>query len=224
MPDQTPDASRPRPSDLPAVSRLAAGNALRERLKGRAGLGPVADAAAVFVAEFFAADTAAITLLKDDAFRTLVTVGDEVPGQVRHPDGENYPIDGYPTVTRLLRSGSGYVASIGNDGGVAESQRFLSAYRMSTCLAAPISYSGDVVGEVFAARVKGRPHFTGRELASLLDIARQVGYRIGPAVKAMDAQDPSWWFADVVAIDAAPKAGSPVAIPDEPDEPDVPLP
>ena len=50
MSDQTPEAPRPLPADLPAVSRLAAGNALRESLKNTAGLGPIADAAAVFVA------------------------------------------------------------------------------------------------------------------------------------------------------------------------------
>ena len=64
---------------------------------------------------------------------------------------------------------------------------------MTTCLGAPIAYGGDVVGEVFVCRVKGRPHYTGHELAALLDLARQIGYRIGPAVKAMDANDPSWW-------------------------------
>ncbi len=57
MSDQTPEASRPLPSDLPAVSRLAAGNALRERLKNRAGLTAIADAAASFVCDFFDADT-----------------------------------------------------------------------------------------------------------------------------------------------------------------------
>ncbi len=134
-----------------------------------------------------------ISLLRGDVYRTVVNVGDEGYREIGHPSGDDYSVAEYPDVTRLLRSGSGYVASIGHDGGVAESQRFLAEYRMTTCLGAPISYRGDVVGEVFASRVKGRPHYTGHELAALLDLARQIGYRIGPAVKAMDANDPSWW-------------------------------
>jgi GAF domain-containing protein len=208
--DQTPAASGPLPSDLSPVSRLAAGNALRERLKNRVGLVPIADAAASFIYEFFDADASALSLLKGEWFRTLVTVGEPVPGQVRHDDGETFNASEYPTVTRRLRSGSGYVASIGNDGGVPESQKFLPSYRKTTCMGAPISYGGDVVGEVFVSRVTGRPHYTGHELAALVDLARQIGYRIGPALKAQDALDSSWW-----------QSGAPDA---EPDPHDAPLP
>jgi hypothetical protein len=57
------------------------------------------------------------------------------------------------------------------------------------------------VGEVFAARVKGRSHYTGHDLAAILDLARQIGYRMGPAVKAMDANEPSWWPWDTSTSD-----------------------
>lgn len=193
MADTTPDPPRPRPSDLPAVSRLAAGNALRERLKNTAGLDGISAAAAAFIGDFFDADAAAITLLQGEWFRTLVTVGVQDPDEVRIPDGDTYPVKDFPNVTRLLRSGSGYVASVGNDGGVPESQKFLASYKKSTCVAAPISYQGEVVGEVFASRTRGRPYYTGHDLAALLDLARQIGYRIGPAVKAQNQVDPSWW-------------------------------
>lgn len=193
MSDEPPDSSHLKPSDLPAVSRLAAGNALRDRLKNTAGLGPISHAAAGFIFDHFGADASAISILKGEWFRTLVTVGQAVPGQGRHPDGDTYSVAQYPTVARLLRSGSGYVASIGSDGGVPESQTFLPKYRKSTCMGAPIPYGSEVVGEVFVSRVSGRSHYTGRELAALLDLARQIGYRLGPAVKAQDAVDPSWW-------------------------------
>ncbi|MCZ3388484.1 MAG: GAF domain-containing protein [Actinomycetia bacterium] len=199
MSDETPEASRPLPSDLPAVSRLAAGNALRDRLKDKAGLGPISDAAASFLYDFFDADESAVSLLKGEWFRTLVTVRAATPGQLQHPDGDTYSVKQYPNVARLLTSGSGYVASIGNDGGVPESQDFLRRYRMTTCIGAPITYGGDVVGEVFVSRVAGRSHYTGRELAGVLDLARQIGYRMGPAVKAMDANDASWWPNDTSA-------------------------
>ncbi|MEO8107872.1 MAG: GAF domain-containing protein [Actinomycetes bacterium] len=210
MSDQTPDPTRPRPSDLPAVSRLAAGNALREGLKNTAGLTGISTAAARFIRDFFDADAAAITLMQGEWFRTLVTVGVQSPDEVRLPDGDTYPTSDYPNVARLLRSGSGYIASIGNDGGVRESQKFLTQYKKSTCFAAPISYQGEVVGEVFASRVRGRSYYTGHDLAALLDLARQIGYRIGPAVKAQNQLDPTWWPPDASPAEP-PTEGRPLA-------------
>ncbi|MFL6182346.1 MAG: GAF domain-containing protein [Actinomycetes bacterium] len=189
--------AQPRPSDLPAVARLAAGNGLRERMKNKAGLEPIAYAASSFVYEHFDADAAAISLLKGDWFRTLVTVGDEVPGQRRHIDGAAYPASMYPKVAETLRDGRGYLASLGADGGVPESQRFLKQFKKSTCMGAPITYQGETVGELWVARVTGRAHYTGHDLAALLDLGRQIGYRIGPAVKAQDALSSSWWPGDV---------------------------
>ena len=203
MPDETPEASRP--SDLPAVSKLAAGNALRERMKNTAGLAAISAAAAGFIHDHFEADAAAISLLRGSWYRTLVTVGEAAAGQSRHKDGDTFPTSEYPSVTRLLLSGSGYVCSLGSDGGVPESQRFLKLFHKSSCIGAPITYRGEVVGEVFASRSSGRPHYSGHDLVSLLDLARQIGYRVGPAVKAQDTIDPSWWPAD------DPVAGDPLA-------------
>ncbi len=193
MAEQTPDVEQPRPADLPAVSRLAAGNGLRERLKNRAGLEAIADGAAHFIYDHFTADAAAISLLKGDWYRTMATIGDEVPGQRRHTIGAAYPTRMYPKVTEALREGRGYLASMGSDGGVPESQRFLKQFKKSTCMGAPIGYGGETVGEVWVSRVAGKPHYSGHDLAALLDLARQIGYRIGPAVKAQDVLDQSWW-------------------------------
>lgn len=176
-----------------AVSRLAAANQLRDRLKDRAGLLPIADAAASFFYEFFEADASAITLMRGGWFRTLVTVGDAVPGQVRHPDGQTYPTSVYPTVAEVLEAGDGYLCSIGKDGGIPESQVFLVDYKKATCIGAPISYGGAVVGEVFVSRVAGRPHYTDHHLALALDLARQLGLRIGPGVTAQDQVNEGWW-------------------------------
>jgi GAF domain-containing protein len=206
--DQTPDS--PRPSDLPAVSRLAAGNALRESLKNTAGLTAISTAAAGFIRSFFDADTAAITLMRGEWFRTLVTVGVQAADEVRLPVGDTYPTKDYPNVARLLRSGSGYIASVGNDAGIPESQKFLATYKKSTCVAAPIGYQGDVVGEVFASRLRGRPYYTEHDLAALLDLARQIGYRIGPALKAQMQLDPTWWPDDEPAAEPGPRPSKPV--------------
>lgn len=190
------------PSGRPvAVTRLAAAGELRDRLRAVAGLGPLAAAAASFFYELFEADAAAITLMRGGWFRTLVTVGEAAPGQVRHPDGQTYPVDTYPTVARVLDGGGGYVCSLGNDGGIPESQIFLADYRKTTCLGAPITYAGQTVGEVFVSRVHGRPHYTGHDLATALDLARQVGLRVGPGIRAQDEVNHGWWPADPASAD-----------------------
>ncbi len=89
----------------------------------------------------------------------------------------------------------------------------MADYKKSTCIAAPISYQGEVVGEVFASRVRGRPYYTGHDLAVLLDLARQIGYRIGPAVKAQNQLDPTWWPADATEPSTEPSTGPPAKPP-----------
>jgi GAF domain-containing protein len=166
-------------------------------MKNKAGLEPIAAAASSFIFEHFEADAAAISLLKADWYRTLVTIGDMVPGQRRHVEGAAFPTRMYPTVTETLRDGRGYLASLGNDGGIPESQRFLGQFKKSSSMGSPITYQGETVGELWVARVTGRPHYTGHDLAALLDLGRQIGYRMGPAVKAQDALSDTWWPGEV---------------------------
>ena len=175
------------------TSRLAAANRMRESLKDRAGLLPIAEAAAVYFAGTFHADTSAITLMRGPEFRTLVTVGDPTPGEVRHADRDVYPTSQYPEVTEVLRAGRGYVASLGNDGGVPETQQILTSFRKGSCIGVPISYRSDVLGELFLSRRSGIHAFSGKDLAVALDLARQLGFRLGPAVVAHDAKNPDWW-------------------------------
>ena len=179
--------------DWSPTARLAAANRMRESLKDSAGLIAIAEASAGFFAETFAADASAITLIRGGEFRTLVTVGDESPGQVRHVDWEPYPTSTYPQIADVLRAGRGYVCSIGNPGGIAESQAMLKSYQKGSCIGAPIIYHQEVLGEVFVSRRVGVHSFNGKDLAVALDLARQLGFRIGPAVVAHDANNPDWW-------------------------------
>jgi hypothetical protein len=166
---------------------------MREALKDRAGLLPIAEAAAKYFVGIFHAESSAITLIRGSQYRTLVTVGDGNPGEVRKADWKVYPTSAYPQVTELLRAGRGYVASVGNDGGVPETQEILMSFRKGSCIGAPITYRSDVLGEVFLSRKTGVQWFTGKDLAVALDLSRQLGFRVGPAVVAYDANNPDWW-------------------------------
>ena len=175
------------------TARLAAANRMRESLRDRAGLLPIAEAAALFFVDTFTADAAGITLMRGDEYRTLVTVGDPTPGQVRHDNSKVYPTSTYPQITEVLKAGRGYVSSIGNDGGVPETQAMLRGMRRSSCIGAPIIYRTNVLGEMFVSRRQGVHTFNGKDLAIALELSRQLGFRIGPAVVAYDQNNPDWW-------------------------------
>jgi GAF domain-containing protein len=188
-----PDEGAGDRADWTPTTRLAAANRMRESLKDRAGLERIAEAAAKFFADTFTADAAAITLLRGSQFRTLVTYGEPTPGQFRHTDWEPYPTSTYPQITEVLRAGRGYVSSVGNPGGIPESQQMLNRFRKGSCIGAPIVYHQEVLGEVYLSRRVGVHSFNGKDLAVALDLARQLGFRIGPAVVAQDANNPDWW-------------------------------
>lgn len=175
------------------TARLAAANRMREALKDRAGLSPISEAAAAFFFDLFDADVCAITLLRGDEYRKLTTIGEGSPGQVLHDIWQPYPTSTYTELTDILKSGRGFVASLGNDGGVPETQLLLRKLRKGSCVGAPIMHRADVVGEVFVSRRAGRHVFTGRDLALALDLSRQLGFRLGPAVIAYDDAHPEWW-------------------------------
>lgn len=175
------------------TTKLAAANRMRESLKDRAGLLPIAEAAVSFFVETFVADEGSITLLRGSQFRTLASFGEELRGPLRYLNWDPYPTSTYPQITRVLRSGRGYVASIGNDGGIQETQEMLTSFQQGSCIGTPIIYHQEVLGEVFVSRRIGVHGFNGKDLAIALDLARQLGFRVGPAVVAYDANNPNWW-------------------------------
>ncbi len=69
----------------------------------------------------------------------------------------------------------------------------LSSFHQGSCIGAPIIYRQEVLGEVFVSRRVGAHGFNGKDLAVALDLSRQLGFRVGPAVVAYDANNPDWW-------------------------------
>jgi GAF domain-containing protein len=186
------EAAGNRP-DWSPTARLAAANRMRESLKDRAGLMPITEAAIGFFVRTFTADEGSITLIRGSEFRTVASIGEELQGPMRHTNWEVYPTSTYPEITEVLRSGRGYVASAGNDGGIPETRAMLSSFRQGSCIGAPIIYRQEVLGEVFVSRRVGVHGFNGKDLAVALDLSRQLGFRVGPAVVAYNANNPDWW-------------------------------
>jgi hypothetical protein len=91
-----------------------------------------------------------------DVLRTLVNVGALAGGNERFPADEAYPLDSFPAMAALLRTGESYlnpkdISSLA----VAASDHYGSQ------AAAPLIVDGEVWGELWIGRAVGRPDLTG---------------------------------------------------------------
>jgi len=174
------------------ITRLSAANRIRDALHGTTELADIAEAAAESFLETFAADTASVSLIQGDEYRSLVNVGVLFPGDVRFPEDEVYEIGYYKEASEALMRGEGYLASRDTKG-VAESDRMLREFDRGTCMGVPLTYLRETIGEVFVTRPHGEPVFTTDDLGVGREITRQLGFRMGPAFQKRVARDPSWW-------------------------------
>ena len=156
------------------------------------GLAEIAEAAAESFLETFAADTASVSLIQGDEYRSLVNVGVLFPGDARFPEDEVYEIGYYPQASDALMRGEGYLSSTATRG-IAESDRMLREFDRGTCMGVPLTYLRETIGEVFVTRPHGEPAFTVEDLGVGMELTRQLGFRMGPAFLKRVARDPSWW-------------------------------
>jgi len=174
------------------ITRLSAANRIRDALNGTSELTEIAEAAAESFLETFAADTASVSLVQGDEYRSLVNVGVLFPGDVRFPEDEVYEIGYYPKASEALMRGEGYVSSIDTKG-MAEADRMLKEFDRGTCMGVPLTYLRETIGEVFVTRPHGEPAFTAEDLGVGMELTRQLGFRMGPAFQKRVARESSWW-------------------------------
>lgn len=127
-----------------------------------------------------AADCAAISRWDrdTDVMRTLLNVGQLLPGDERFPEDEVYPLDSFPAVAALLREGRPYV----NPDDV--SSVALSAHqRYYSHAAVPIVVDGVRWGELWVSR-KGRDAqmLDAGDLDRLHLVAERLGDALAPHV------------------------------------------
>jgi len=180
-------------SSWAAVSRLAAANRIRNALNGKQGLAATAEAAAESFLETFAADTASVSLIHGDEYRSLVNVGVLFPGDSRFPDDEVYEVTYYPTASAALLKGEGYFSSVGVMGTLRESDKLLAELDRGSCMGVPLIYLRKTIGEVFVTRPHGDAVFGAADLAVGMELTRQLGFRIGPAFFKRLEREPEWW-------------------------------
>jgi hypothetical protein len=127
-----------------------------------------------------AADCAAISRWERDAdvMRTLVNVGQLLPGDDRFPEDEVYPLDSFPAVAALLREGRPYL----NPDDVS-SVALSAHHRYHSHAAVPIVVDGARWGELWVSRKKKDAQMLGLgELDRLHLVAERLGDALAPHV------------------------------------------
>ncbi|MEO8330333.1 MAG: GAF domain-containing protein [Candidatus Nanopelagicales bacterium] len=153
----------------------------------------IAEAAAESFRVTFSADTASVSLIRGGEYRTLVNVGVLFPGDTRFPTDEFYETSYYPTASAALLAGDGYFSSIGVRGTLPESDRLLRELDRGSCMGVPLTYLRETLGEVFVTRPHGDAVFDGDDLSVAMELTRQLGFRVGPALLKRLRTDSTFW-------------------------------
>jgi GAF domain-containing protein len=104
------------------------------------------------------------------ALRTLVNVGMLNQGEQRFPESELYPLDAFPAMAHLLRTGTPYL-----DPQDVSSAAVAAQQQYGTQAGVAIVAEGVVWGELWAARVVGGAPLGHADVEQLTDIAGRIG-------------------------------------------------
>ncbi len=115
------------------------------------------------------------------AIRTLINVGELGPDEERFPADETYPIDAYPAVGEMIRSGRPYFNSLDDRDCDPQAVKVLTALGKSSDLGVPIVVEGETWGEVWASKGIGEPPFRAEDINFLEAIAGQFATAIARA-------------------------------------------
>jgi GAF domain-containing protein len=102
--------------------------------------------------------------------RTLVNVGMLKRGEERFPQDEIYPLDTFPAMANLLRTGTPYL-----DPQDVSSAAVAAQQDYGTQAGVAIVAEGEVWGELWAARVVGGTRLGRVEVEQLTSVAERIG-------------------------------------------------
>ncbi len=116
-----------------------------------------------------------------DTLRTLINVGELLPGEERTPANEVYRLDDDDVLRRLLIDGQCYIGDLDDPDLHPVERELLEERGMHSCAAVPIMFGGSAWGELWVTRGPSKPKFGPRDLRFLQAIAGQVATAIGRA-------------------------------------------
>jgi len=174
------------------TARLSASKRVRATVEQNSDLVTVCEATAEVVREIMVARSVSVLLIDETGYREIVNVGKLDPGDVRFPAGERYPLSTYPLASARLLARKGYISADGTLDVVQERAKSTESPTVGCFMGVPIVAVGQVRGELYLTRGKGKPVFTPEDLEITSDFATQLGTRIPALLKEIRQTHPDW--------------------------------
>ncbi|UJA19469.1 diguanylate cyclase [Thermoleophilia bacterium SCSIO 60948] len=126
------------------------------------------------------ADSLSVGRFDRDArsLQVLINVGELSELEERFPEDENYPLESFPLLARMLEDGEPYFTAVDAHDADPTQVRLLGELGRSSDLAVPIIVEDLIWGEVWAAKGIGEPAFRAEDVSLLELIAGQIATAI----------------------------------------------
>jgi GAF domain-containing protein len=170
------------------TSRADAAARLNAALGDAVGLLGVAEAVGEAFLEIMVASTVTVSLLEDDTYWDLVTVGALGPGEVRFPD-ERYPMSYYPFAAERLLAGEGYIQAEGESLIGPDHPHFQDWAHLGSFMGVPVIAGAEPRGQILIARDLGHPQFLAEDLDVATDLSTHFGARLPALLDEYSARD-----------------------------------
>ena len=158
-------------------SRGDASKRIHAALSNAEGLLEVAESLGEAYSEIMVATAVSISLLDDDGYWDLVTVGTLGPGEVRFPN-ERYPTSYYPFAAERLLAREGYISTDGQLYIGEDHPHFENWAGVGSFMGVPVIANAEPRGQMLIVRDRSHPAFLPEDLQVATDLATHFGARL----------------------------------------------
>jgi len=158
-------------------SRGEASKRVQTALESVGGLLSVTEALGEAFAEIMVASAVSVSLLDDDGYWDLVTVGNLGPGEVRFPN-ERYPTSYYPFAAERLLAREGYISTDGQLYIGEDHPHFENWAGVGSFMGVPVIANAEPRGQMLIVRDRSHPAFLPEDLQVATDLATHFGARL----------------------------------------------
>ena len=158
-------------------SRTASAERVLAALDEGQGLVGVAEAVGEAFLTIMSATAVTVSLLEQDEYWDLVTVGRLGPGEVRYPD-ERYPLSYYAYAAERLLAGEGYICLDGEPLIGTGHPHYENWEGSGSFMGVPVIANAQPRGQILIIRDLNDPPFVDEDLAVASDLATHFGARL----------------------------------------------
>ena len=157
-----------------ASSRGEASKSVQIALDSADELLSVAESLGEAFAEVMVASSVSVSLLDDDGYWDLVTVGKLGPGELRFPN-ERYPTSYYPFAAERLLAREGYISTDGELHIGEDHPHFANWTGFGSYMSVPVIADAQPRGQILMVRARSNPAFLPEDLQVASDLATHFG-------------------------------------------------